>query len=306
MPWFKVDDKFHSHPKVMELPASAVGIWTLAGTWCADYLTDGAIRLGQLRRLGGTQEDADALVAAGLWESTEDGYAFRDWSDYQPMKSAVEQEREASRERQRLARERREEKRREEQANKKRTSDDVTPASQRDNNVTHTPVTEKFSSPVPEPEPVPGTSKEVPEPLSNADAIGPEGKTFELIAEEIQGRTEEQAFDEFWTEYPRKEGKKAARQKFAVAIRHTKAQIIIDGAARLAADPNRETAFTPHAKTWLHNDGWTDPPLPPRQPNGGRQTAAQRKMQTAQERHQRLTGRDGTQAPWTLKQLEED
>lgn len=99
IPWFKVDDKFHSHPKVMELPPSAIGVWTLAGTWCADYLTDGEIRPGQLRRLGGTVDDAALLIEAGLWEATEDGYKFRDWTDYQPTREAVTADKEVSKRR---------------------------------------------------------------------------------------------------------------------------------------------------------------------------------------------------------------
>lgn len=91
MPWFKVDDKFHSHPKVMELTPSAVGLWTLAGAWCADYLTDGFIRKGQIRRLGGSEEESQQLVDAGLWEPVEGGWQFRDWHEYQPTADSVKQ-----------------------------------------------------------------------------------------------------------------------------------------------------------------------------------------------------------------------
>ena len=107
MPWFKVDDKFHSHPKVMELSPAAVGLWALAGSWCADYLTDGAIRKGQIRRLGGTEAEAQELVDAGLWIPTDDGWQFRDWTEYQPTREAVEAERNSAKERMRRAREQR-------------------------------------------------------------------------------------------------------------------------------------------------------------------------------------------------------
>lgn len=144
MPWFKVDDKFHSHPKVMELSTGAVGLWALAGAWCADYLTDGSVRRGQIRRLGGSESEAEELVSSGLWIATDEGYAFRDWHDYQPTREAVEAEREASRERQRKLREKRE--------NKK----GVTASSQRDTSVTPTGVQEEFLTPVPDP----GSSRE--------------------------------------------------------------------------------------------------------------------------------------------------
>lgn len=100
MPWFKVDDGFHGHPKVVELSLEAVGVWTLAGSWCASYLTDGEIGLKSIQRLGGSEEQAMELVYAGLWVEPAPGlYQFKDWADYQPLKASVEAEREAARER---------------------------------------------------------------------------------------------------------------------------------------------------------------------------------------------------------------
>lgn len=73
-------------------------------------------------------------------------------------------------------------------------------------------------------------------------------------------------FDEFWDAYPRKVGKKKARAKFAAAIKAAgDAQRVIDGALRLAADPNLpEKQFIPHPTTWLERGGWDDEPLPAR------------------------------------------
>lgn len=100
MPWFKVDDGFHGHPKVVELSLEAVGVWTLSGSWCSSYLTDGEINLRSIRRVGGDKEQADELVKAGLWLEKSPGvYQFKDWEDYQPLKASVEAEREAARER---------------------------------------------------------------------------------------------------------------------------------------------------------------------------------------------------------------
>lgn len=100
MPWFKVDDGFHGHPKVVELSLEAVGVWTLAGSWCASYLTDGEINLKSIRRMGGAPEHATELIDAGLWiDQGSDTYQFKDWAEYQPLKEHVEAERAASRER---------------------------------------------------------------------------------------------------------------------------------------------------------------------------------------------------------------
>lgn len=99
MPWFKVDDGFHGHPKVVELSLAAVGIWTLSGSWCAKYLTDGVITLRAIQRMGGDEALALELVERGLWIAVDNGFMFKDWADYQPLKVAVEAERTAARDR---------------------------------------------------------------------------------------------------------------------------------------------------------------------------------------------------------------
>jgi len=101
VPWFKVDDGFHGHPKVIGLSPSAVGVWLLTGTWSAQYLTDGHVPRGMVTRFGGTDADAADLIAAGLWRAGEDGYEFHEWHEYQPSKETVEAERAAARDRMR-------------------------------------------------------------------------------------------------------------------------------------------------------------------------------------------------------------
>ena len=105
MPWFKVDDAFHGHPKVMELSPAAVGVWALAGSWCANYLTDGEIKTNVVRRMGATDEMIQELVTSGLWVDLGDGtYQFKNWGEYQPLKDEVEAERNAARERMKAVR----------------------------------------------------------------------------------------------------------------------------------------------------------------------------------------------------------
>ena len=104
MPWFKVDDGFHGHPKVVELTLSAVGLWTLTGSWCAKYLTDGFVPDKTIIRLGGTVEESQELVRADLWLTALGGYEFKDWADYQPLKADIELERSAAQERMRSVR----------------------------------------------------------------------------------------------------------------------------------------------------------------------------------------------------------
>jgi len=104
MPWFRVDDAFHGHPQVMELSPAAVGVWTLAGSWCANYLTDGEIKTGVVRRLGADDAMIQELVNAGLWIDLGGAYQFKDWDEYQPLKEEVEAERTAARERMKAVR----------------------------------------------------------------------------------------------------------------------------------------------------------------------------------------------------------
>ena len=72
-------------------------------------------------------------------------------------------------------------------------------------------------------------------------------------------------FQTFWSFYPRRMNKRAAVKAWAVAVKETPAQIIIEGAARFGADPNLpEPQFIPYPATWLNNERWSDGPLPER------------------------------------------
>lgn len=71
-------------------------------------------------------------------------------------------------------------------------------------------------------------------------------------------------FDAFWDEYPRRVGKQAAIKAWTKAVKHTTPAALLDGALRLAQDPNREDQFTPHPATWLNEGRWEDDPLPDR------------------------------------------
>lgn len=77
------------------------------------------------------------------------------------------------------------------------------------------------------------------------------------------------SFDEFWAVYPRKVGKPKARAAFKAALKRAPAEDIILGAKHYAEDPNRTDEFTAHPTTWLHRDGWDDPPEPSRAPRPG-------------------------------------
>lgn len=108
MTWFKVDDSLHGHPKAMAASLAALGLWTVAGSWSSNYLTDGFVPDHMVQVLArGETHLVEELVRAGLWTRARGGYRFRDWSDYNPSANDVKRERDAARERMRKLRENR-------------------------------------------------------------------------------------------------------------------------------------------------------------------------------------------------------
>ncbi|QIG57731.1 replication initiation protein [Arthrobacter phage Shoya] len=103
MAWFKVDDGLHASRKLLKIPKrarfAAVGLWTIAGSWCADQLTDGVVPDYMLEAWGAPPSAPQSLVDAELWDRESGGYVFRNWHEYQPSKQDVDAERAASRER---------------------------------------------------------------------------------------------------------------------------------------------------------------------------------------------------------------
>ncbi len=111
MTWFKVDDGFADHPKVIALREKknwrgALALWTLAGSWAARHLTDGRIPRGTVKNLGSTDGEAASLVAVGLWEVDEldessrpKVYRFHDWNERNPTRESVQAKRETTKER---------------------------------------------------------------------------------------------------------------------------------------------------------------------------------------------------------------
>lgn len=101
MAWFRVDDGFASSPKVLRIPRAqrlaAVGLWTIAGAWSSQHLTDGVVPNFMLEEWGADVSHGTALVDAGLWVPTADGYRFHDWLDYQSSRADVRALREKER-----------------------------------------------------------------------------------------------------------------------------------------------------------------------------------------------------------------
>lgn len=103
MPWGKMDDKFHRNPKVRALRRmkggrEALGVWVYWWSWCLDdpSLT-GFVPEDEL---SGVDAKAAALLCeVGLWDKTDHGYQFHDFSDYNPTREKLEAKRAADRKR---------------------------------------------------------------------------------------------------------------------------------------------------------------------------------------------------------------
>jgi hypothetical protein len=106
MPWFRVDDTLAFHAKVMVAGNAAIGLWTRAGAWSMQQLSDGFVPTHVARQLG-TKAEAQRLVNAGLWLAKDDGYLFHEWAERQPSRARIMANREANAEKLRKWREKR-------------------------------------------------------------------------------------------------------------------------------------------------------------------------------------------------------
>ncbi|MFG1659049.1 hypothetical protein ACGFIY_21205 [Micromonospora chersina] len=110
MTWFKVDDRLHDHHKTRQAGPLAMGVWVMAGSWCAANETDGFIPASVVARFAPKITPITRrLESVGLWSSTtrngEPGYQFHDWDEYQPSSKELQDKRAAARDRMRKYRE---------------------------------------------------------------------------------------------------------------------------------------------------------------------------------------------------------
>ncbi|MDO5866000.1 MULTISPECIES: hypothetical protein [Paenarthrobacter] len=97
-------------------------------------------------------------------------------------------------------------------------------------------------------------------------------------------------FMDWYMAYPRKEARAAAEKAYIKARSKASHEVLVAGAERYAADPNREGQFTKLPATWLNNGCWDDEPLPPR--NTGPTTHAQRVEAASQRMLRQLQAND--------------
>jgi len=103
MPWIKIDDRLHSHPKVVDawrLDPAALGLYLRALSYSGEHLTDGIIREAFVEELFPAPARRDravgALLATGLWERNGSGcYAIHDYLDFNESSARVLERRRA-------------------------------------------------------------------------------------------------------------------------------------------------------------------------------------------------------------------
>jgi len=102
--WFKLDDGWWSHRKVLPVSLEARGLWITAACWSSQHLTDGVIDMATLRAITGVSEKtlrrcSDELAKQGLWNVRAESVRIHDWEKYQFTREQVEAKRAAERER---------------------------------------------------------------------------------------------------------------------------------------------------------------------------------------------------------------
>lgn len=89
MTWFKVDDGWHAHPKVLDVSLAARGLWVTCGSYVAANDLDGKVPASFVRMHGGARYVSE-LVTAGLFETVEGGWLMHDYLVYNPSKAEVD------------------------------------------------------------------------------------------------------------------------------------------------------------------------------------------------------------------------
>ena len=288
MSWFKVDDNFYSHPKVMQLSARAVSLWVRAGSWSSYYSTDGYIPKKMLAFFQVTKRTAEELVNSGLWETSEDrGYKFHNWECYQPTKNELQKLKQKKNKAHQLGAAK---------TNARRwgtpipenlvdsSSDNVSDSLSDNEDIGSDNVSDDFNIALSDKKSVADKSlkgRPVPVPvidnkLSIKEKYKKEIPVSDSRATEPASLLDEpytSNFEQFWALYPRKTGKREAFKawKQAGANRPSLPLLLAKLTAYAASREVRE-GYALNASRWIRERRWEDQPEPastaPQRPSG--------------------------------------
>jgi len=265
----KVFTDLDDSPAWVDLDPEHLGLWLLALLYCRRNLTDGHFPARLVRRWGGTDEAAGALVDATRWHAPghgcdrcpqpEDGQLYlHDFLEYQNSKAEVDE----------LSAKRSEAGRRGGRARQAQAVDLQ----------------------------VQETRKQLAKPTggkTQADASKPQAEGEGEGEKDSPARARAAAvaadFESWWEMYPRKVGKAAAAKAYAKARKTTDAEAIAHGlanAVQVWKATGTEAQFIPHASTWLNAGRWADEVELPGMPAHKPVTLMQCSLQDPHARHE--------------------
>lgn len=227
MTFFPIPDEFYRDPKYLGWTAAEYALWTLAGSWSADRLTDGLVPAAALALFpSDVREAAAALVERGVWRRARGGgFQYVEWPR-ECSRSVVEGRREQYRASKRGQREIGEPARR--KASSPRGLDVDSTGTPRGSNVESTPSNHPVNQ-----------------------------STTESLRDSLDG------FDDFWAAYPKKVAKPDARKAWTKAAKGTDWALIVAGAKRYAGERRgQDPKYTAYPATWLNRESWNDEPQP--------------------------------------------
>jgi hypothetical protein len=87
LPWVRLDSTFHHNPKVLDLAARgkyrAAFAYVCSLAYAGQHATDGYLPEACLPFIHATKNEANQLVAAGLWKATTGGWDINGWDEFQ-------------------------------------------------------------------------------------------------------------------------------------------------------------------------------------------------------------------------------
>lgn len=138
-----------------------------------------------------------------------------------------------------------------------------TDGSQTSNNYWLWPCNPASTSEAPGPHASPHPSAPVPPPVGTDAAPKKEnqGNENQGTREPSLARPDAPGFDAFWSAYPKKVDKGAARTAWPAAARKADPEVIVAGAVRYAAQrAGQDPGFTKNPATWLRAEAWANGP----------------------------------------------
>lgn len=94
--WVRIHDRIWQDERVLDLAMrgdkgiAAVGVFVMSVAWSHHARRDGDLPRGVLPLIHGKKAHADALVEAGLWESTKDGWTIPKYEAWQDTQDEIE------------------------------------------------------------------------------------------------------------------------------------------------------------------------------------------------------------------------